>query len=100
MEMTVISSTLSALLSKTICGVYRGRHKQTVFLIFLSRAVRLQGCLPAREEDSSRPAEKWKDRIRERGEGGEPECMEGGEREIKQKGETERRKGEREREEK
>ncbi len=42
-------------------------------------------------------AEKWKDRIRERGEGGELECMEGGEREIKQKGETERRKGERER---
>lgn len=45
--MTVISSTPSALLSETICSVYRGRHKQTVFLIFLSQAVRLQGSLPA-----------------------------------------------------
>lgn len=33
MEMAVISSTLSALLSETICSVYRGRHKQTVFLL-------------------------------------------------------------------
>lgn len=61
MEMTVISSTPSALLSETICSVYRGRHKQTVFLIFLSQAVRLQGSLPARGEDS-RHTEKWIER--------------------------------------
>lgn len=65
MEMTVISSTLSARLSETICSVYRGRHKQTVFLIFLSHAVRLQGSLPARGENNSRPAEKWIEREKE-----------------------------------
>lgn len=56
MEMTVISSTPSDLLSETICSVYSGRHKQTVFLIFLLQAVSLQGSLSAMGEDS-RPAE-------------------------------------------
>lgn len=80
MEMTVISSTLSAVLSETICSVYRGRHKQTVFLIFFSQAVKLQGS-PQELEREDRPAEKWIERERVRGLG----HMEGGERGIKQK---------------
>lgn len=53
MEMTVISSTPSALLGETICSVYRGRHKQIVLLIFLFQAVRLQGSLPHRGEEQA-----------------------------------------------
>lgn len=85
MEMTVISSTPSALLIETICSVYRSRHKQTVFLIFLSQAVRLLGSLPAREGDS-RPVEKWIDRERIGIHGRSWERNEAKERDKKKKG--------------